>query len=93
MANTVLSGSDEPQIPYALGDDSSDVQVTDVTNQLDSDRFVVGYSSAPYQNGSREFVRRAFIKSLSGDVTSLLPQSFSGDNAQYPIKNPDRIWK
>ncbi len=91
MANTLLNGSDQPQIPYALGENSTDVKVTDVTNPLPTetdDRFVVGYSSAPYQSGTREFVRRAFVKSVSGDVTSLLPSftSNGGLTSAYKLK-------
>lgn len=91
MGNTLLAGSAQTHIPYALGDNSTDVKVTDVTNLLpdeNGDHFVVGYSSAPYQSGKREFVRRAFVESLSGEVTSLLPEftSNGGLTSAYKLK-------
>jgi|GEM_PF-3246432 len=91
MGNTLLAGSAQTHIPYALGDNSSDVKVTDVTNPLPDEtgeRFVVGYSSGPYQTGTREFVRRAFIESLSGDAVSLLPDfsSNGGLTSAYKLK-------
>ncbi|MFT6987088.1 MAG: hypothetical protein ACJAT7_002941 [Psychromonas sp.] len=92
MGNTLLNGSDQSHIPYALGDNSTDVKVTDVTNPLPSEtgeRFVVGYSSAPYQAGTREFVRRAFVKSLNGDVTSLLPDFSSNGGLTSAYKLQD----
>ncbi|WP_028863906.1 DUF3466 family protein [Psychromonas aquimarina] len=86
MGNTLLSGSNQAQNPYpeTTGVDTTDVKVTDVSNPLAADRFLTGYSSAPYDSsGNREFVRRAFIKSSSGgSVTSLMPE-FSGTDSNY----------
>jgi len=81
FANTLLSGADTAESPYLPVNDTSDVKVTDVTDTLTdfSDRFVVGYASAPYESGTseyeREFARRAYIKSVSdGEITELLPE-------------------
>jgi len=82
---------DEAIQPFDDGSSSTDIKVTDVY-QGDNGNFVIGYSSAPYVGGEREFVRRAFIQSLDGGGSvQLLPQSFSGDNggfsSAYKIKS------
>ena len=90
MGNTLLKSSsgyaDTAQIPYGLGAADTDVKVTDVTDRLPTEtgeRFVVGYSSAPYQDSVRDFVRRAFIKTENGTAISLMPQAFTGDNGGF----------
>lgn len=66
MGSTLLEGVAEQQIPYLLSVNDTDSQVMDLL-RVDNGDFVVGYSSAPYDtDGNREFVRRAFIKSLDG---------------------------
>lgn len=87
FANTLLDGTDTAASPYwsdsSDGDEqSSDVKITDVTDEIDitsvassSDRFVVGYASDPYTVLTRDFVRRAYIESESGNtVTQLMPE-------------------
>lgn len=89
MGNTLLDGVDDAQIPYPASVNNSDVKITDVTDLLAADRFIVGYSSAPYEGGTREFTRRAFIKSKSGgEVTSLLPyfKDKGGFSSAYKLK-------
>jgi hypothetical protein len=90
MGNTLLKGSDsyQVQIPYELSYADRDVKVTDVTDPIASERFVVGYSSAPYDNGVREFVRRAFIKTENGTAVSLMPDfdSNGGLTSAYKLK-------
>ncbi|WP_019614125.1 DUF3466 family protein [Psychromonas ossibalaenae] len=87
MGNTLLSGSDQAQNPYTetTGTDTTDVKVTDTSDEISGDRFLTGYSSAPYDSsGNREFVRRAFIKSSSGgSVTSLLPEFLGDSNGEF----------
>jgi hypothetical protein len=88
MANTLLSGSDEAESPFLPANNSSDIKTTDVTDIIGSERFVVGYASAPYESGTREFVRRAYIKSESGAVTALLPEFMSsgGFSSAYKLQ-------
>lgn len=73
FANTLLDSNDEAADPVVAID--SDVKVTDVTDILDADRYIVGYASAAYVNGEREYVRRAYVETESGGVvTPLLPE-------------------
>jgi hypothetical protein len=61
-----------------------------VTGDSGEEQFVVGYSSAPYASGARDFVRRAFIKYQdSGAVTSLLPDftTNGGFSSAYKVKD------
>jgi hypothetical protein len=79
--------SDEPQI-Y---DDTTDVKVTDVNNANGNSSFVIGYSSAPYINGVREYTRRAFIKYSSDNIADgvqLLPEftSNGGFTSAYKMQ-------
>ncbi len=92
MANTLLNGSDQIQIPYALSDSSSDVSVTDVSNSLtvqDGIDYVVGYASAPYIDNEREFVRRAFIKENFSQAIQLLPNFMTngGFSSAYKVQD------
>jgi hypothetical protein len=73
FANTLLGFADESRDTVFNSDDSSDVKITDVTDFIDGERYVVGYGSAPYSNGEREFVRRAYVETASGEATELLP--------------------
>ncbi|ABM04021.1 hypothetical protein Ping_2280 [Psychromonas ingrahamii 37] len=90
MGNTLLNGFDEAQTPYPASVNNSDVKITDVTDSLATNRFIVGYSSAPYDvSNQRDFVRRAFIKYQGSDfVTSLLPEfsTNGGFSSAYKIK-------
>lgn len=92
FANTLIDDSDQgEESPFwsssSDGDEqSSDIKTTDVTDSLDAfgDRFVVGYASAPYSGGEREYARRAYIKSASGGVvTELMPDTFDDDNGGF----------
>ncbi|MCP4320990.1 MAG: DUF3466 family protein [Alteromonadales bacterium] len=75
-------GSESVQ-PFDDGSNTTDIKVTDLY-QSDSGNFVIGYSSASYSGGVRDFVRRAFIQSLDGTVSvQLLPKTFSGDNGGF----------
>ncbi|PKF63583.1 hypothetical protein CW745_01690 [Psychromonas sp. psych-6C06] len=87
FANTLLDGSDTAQTPF-LPSDSVDVKVTDVTNEINGDRFTVGYASAPYSGQNREFVRRAYIQSIYGEVSELLPEftEAGGFSSAYKIQ-------
>lgn len=90
MANTLLNAVDTAQLPYDDNTGSSDVKVTDVTGNDGEEQFVVGYSSAPYAGGERDFVRRAFIKYQGSDsVTSLQPDftTNGGFSSAYKIKD------
>ncbi|WP_022939760.1 DUF3466 family protein [Psychromonas hadalis] len=70
--------------PFDSGEGNTDVKVTDVYISDSEEKFVIGYSSAPYNTGKRDFVRRAFIQSLDGSlVTQLLPTPFTADNGKY----------
>lgn len=81
MASTVFNGTVVDEDPFSNGNGTSDVKTTDVTDVINNDRFVVGYGSAPYEGGTREFTRRGYIKSASGGVvTSLLPEAFTLEN-------------
>lgn len=73
MGSTIVDDVAEQQIPYLLAVNDTDTQVMDVLRTANGD-FTVGHSSAPYDtDGKREFVRRAFIKSLNGgEVIQLL---------------------
>jgi len=89
MANTLVDGFDAAILPYDSGYYTTDVKVTDVIGDSGEDQFVLGYSSAPYDGGTREFVRRAFIKFQGSDaVTSLLPEfdTNGGFSSAYKIK-------
>jgi hypothetical protein len=88
MANTLFRGSDQAESPFLPANNSSDIKITDVTDEINSDYFVVGYASAPYQNGTREFARRAYVKSNSGGVvTSLLPEFMSSGGFSSAYKH------
>lgn len=81
FANTLLGLADEARNSVFNSDESSDVKITDVTDEILGERYVVGYSSAPYIDGEREFVRRAYIETGSGEATELLPDPFNdGDD-------------
>ena len=90
MGNTLLVGADTAELPYdTAATGTTDVKVTDVIGNSGEEQFVVGYSSAPYIDSEREFVRRAFIKYQGNDfVTSLLPDftSNGGFSSAYKIK-------
>ena len=87
MGNTLLTGSDQAEAPF-LPASSSDIKTTDVTDVIGTERFVVGYASAPYEGANREFARRAYIKSESGTITSLLPDFLSsgGFSSAYKLQ-------
>jgi len=90
FANTLVDQVDQgAESPFwsdsTDGDEqSSDIKATDIT-----DEYVVGYASAPYENGAREFARRAYIKSVTTDtVTALLPDftTSGGFSGAYKLK-------
>ncbi|PKG39984.1 DUF3466 family protein [Psychromonas sp. Urea-02u-13] len=87
MGNTLLNGNDQAEGPF-LPVNSSDIKTTDVTDIIGIERFVVGYASAPYEGANREFARRAYIKSESGTITSLLPDFMSsgGFSSAYKLQ-------
>ena len=92
MAN--INQGDETPESYFIGatnnvkiegfDDDTDVKVTDVVDS-DLGSFAVGYGSAPYTDGEREFVRRAFIvdPSTSYATISLIPTAFDDDEGGF----------
>ena len=81
FANTLLGFSDEARDSAFNSDTSSDIKITDVTDPIDGERYVVGYASAPYIDGERDFVRRAYVETQSGTATELLPDPFNdGDD-------------
>jgi len=89
MGNTLVDGFDTAELPYDLGLNTTDVKVTDVFVSDAGDKIVIGYSSAPYQSGERDFVRRAFIYNKTQNVlNSLLPDfdTNGGFSSAYKIK-------
>lgn len=89
MANTLSAMSDNGMVlPFDLGDNDTDVKVTDVYTSSAGVKYMIGHSSAPYSDGERDFVRRAFIQSLDGTVVSLMPEftSDGGFSSAYKIK-------
>ena len=62
--------------------EDTEVKMTDVV-KIDDELFAVGYGSAPYNDGEREFVRRGFVTDPSTSLVSvsLLPE-FDGDEAE-----------
>jgi len=52
-----------------FGDDT-DVKITDVV-VIDSASLAVGYGSAPYTNGNRDFARRSFVTDASTSTASI----------------------
>lgn len=92
MANTLVSGSDQVQAPYAPNNSSSDVSVHDISNSLPSQsgiELVVGHASAPYIDNEREFVRRAFIKENLAEGIALLPDflTYGGFSSAYKVQD------
>ncbi|MEJ6123905.1 DUF3466 family protein [Vibrio sp. 2-Bac 85] len=64
----------------------TDVKVTDVVDSsFLSSSFAVGYGSAPYTDGKRDFVRRGFITdaSTSAASVSLMPDTFDDDQGGF----------
>ncbi|TEW56186.1 DUF3466 family protein [Psychromonas sp. RZ22] len=49
---------------------NSDVKITDVAETLVGD-FIVGYGSAPYSSGGREFTRRGFVSEASNSTAEV----------------------
>ena len=89
MGNTYDSGTDNAVTPFEDSLDSTDVKVTDVFVSDAGDKIVIGYSSAAYIDGEREFVRRAFIYNQSKDIlNSLLPDfaTNGGFSSAYKIQ-------
>ncbi|MCW8994216.1 MAG: DUF3466 family protein [Psychromonas sp.] len=86
--------TDTPILPYdsavAADTASTDVKITDVTGDSGADQFIVGYSSAPYSGGTRDFVRRAFIYNQTQNALSSLLPDFTtngGFSSAYKIKD------
>lgn len=73
-----LDCSDNAQAPFDLGDTNTDVKVTGFY-QGDSGDFIIGYSSDAYVSNSRGFVRRAFIKTVTGTSSIQLLPDFIDD--------------
>ena len=90
MANTLSDVTDQGMVlPFDANSNTTDVKVTDVYVNDSGEQFTIGYSSAPYSSGSREFARRAFIQSVStGAVTQLLPEFMGsgGFSSAYKIQ-------
>jgi hypothetical protein len=84
MGNTLTGSSDNGMVlPFDASSNTTDVKVTDVYTSEGGEEYIVGYSSAPYVNGKRAFVRRAFIQLLDNEKVSLLPKAFSNDNGGF----------
>tara|TARA_R110001583_G_scaffold16561_15_gene67882 strand:- start:27098 stop:28885 length:1788 start_codon:yes stop_codon:yes gene_type:complete len=89
MANTLSGLSDNGMVvPFDLGAYDTDVKVTDVYTSSAGVKYIIGYSSAPYSDGERDFVRRAFIQTLDGSTVSLMPEftSDGGFSSAYKIQ-------
>lgn len=86
-----------------FGDDT-EVKITDVVDSIFlGSSFAVGYGSAPYTDGERDFVRRGFIvePSTSAASISLMPDfaTYGGFTSAYKMRDvtygtpPDEITK
>ena len=74
-----MGAADDVEI-IGFGSDT-DVAITDVA-EIDGTSLVVGYGSAPYSDGERDFVRRGFV-TTAGDSSasiSLLPDYYGDDD-------------
>ena len=74
-----------------FGDDT-EVKITDVVDSIFlGSSFAVGYGSAPYTDGEREFVRRGFIvdPSTSAASISLMPDfdTYGGFTSAYKMRD------
>lgn len=88
MGNVVSADTGDIMVlPFDQGENNTDVKVTGVF-VYNSIKYIIGYSSAPYIGSNREFVRRAFIQSESGDVISLMADFLDsgGFSSAYNIK-------
>ncbi|GLS90010.1 hypothetical protein GCM10007916_10770 [Psychromonas marina] len=91
FANTLLDLSDDARDTVFGSDASSDVKITDVSDEIDTmgnQRYLVGYTSAPYIGGEREFVRRAYIEDYDGNAIELVPEftSNGGFSSAYKLQ-------
>ena len=58
----------------------TDVKITDVyDSDFTGDTYSIGYGSAPYSDGEREFTRRGFILDASDNMVSLLADDFADE--------------